>query len=265
MAFNAARHLSVAVLVGAALLGACHRAPNTADEVLDRSIAAHGGAALTRWKTLTIRGRIRMQDGIAYQAAYLLLAKTPDKLRVEHDMTKDRGRLFYEYFMNGAAAWSRANLVVGTVSAKQVQRWYVQAMGVAQARTAGASGLSLKPDALVEWPEPAAAPGASRGVDARPAYVLSYRRDGEVFELYVDKDTYYLLQETWPGGRRVYKDFKRFGNVVFPTRVLEITKGRQGEVVTPITFESVSYDEPIEEWLFTEDMPAARAVAGAEK
>lgn len=255
------------VVIGALVSGlqACHRAPRTALDVLDRSVAAHGGEALVNWRTLTIRGRIDMQDGITYHAAYLLLAAAPGKLRVEHDLTKDRGRLFYEYFMNGGATWSRANLVVGTANARQLRRWFEQCFGVAQARRAsGPGGLTLGADAVVEWRE--RQPGSStwRPTDPRPVYVLSYTRDGEKIELFVDKETYYLLQETWPGGRRLYRDFKRFGKVVLPARVLEITKGRQGEVVTPISYESVAYDEPIEDWLFREDMPA-RAGAGANR
>jgi hypothetical protein len=246
------------LLCGAVISAGCHRSPRTAEEVVDRAIAAHGGAALGNWKTLAIRGRIQMQDGIAYKGAYLLLAETPGKLRVEHDATKDRGRLFYEYFMNGEACWSRANLVVGAGNRKQVERWYLQTFGVSQARRAGVSGLALRPDSLVQWQEPATGGKGWREVDPRPVHVVSFVRQGETFELSVDKETYYLLQETWPGGRRVYRDFKTFGNVVFPTRIIEIAKGRQGDVVTPITFESVTWNEPIEGWLFTEDRPAGR-------
>jgi len=188
---------SAALLALLLLVPACSRAPKTAGEVLDRSIAAHGGAALTNWKTLAIRGRIRMQDGIVYNAGYLLLARAPDKLRVEHDMTKDRGRLFYEYFMNGGTAWSRANLVVGTANPRQLQRWFLQTLGPAQARRGMVSGLALKPDAAVQWQEEEGA--TRRWVDLRPAYVVSYTRDGETCEVYVDKETFYVLQDTWPG------------------------------------------------------------------
>ena len=231
--WNRALHLTLSLFMLACLLTACHRAPKTAEEVLDRSIAAHGGAALTGWKTMTVRGRIQMQDGITYNAAYLLFAEAPDKLRVEHDMTRDRGRLFYEYFMNGSATWSRSNLVVGTGNAKQLRRWFFQLMGAAQARSGGASGLALEPNAVVAWPDASRGGGAREPTGAHSAYVVSYRRDGELFQLYIDTDSYLLVQETWPGGRRLYADFKRFGGVTFPTRVLEITKGRQGDARDP--------------------------------
>jgi hypothetical protein len=233
--------------------GACHPTPKTADQVLDRAIAAHGGAALTTWKTLSVRGRIRMQDGIAYKAGYLLLARWPDKLRVEHDATKDRGRRFDEYFLDGTVAWSRANLVVGTANAKQLRRWFLQALGPAQGRHGTLTGLTLRPDAVVPWLEEDG--DGWRETDPRPADVIAFSRDGEAYELYFDKKTFQLLQESWPGGRRLYRDFRRFGAVTWPTRVLEITRGRQSDVVTPITFESVTYDGALEDWLFTEDRP----------
>lgn len=248
---------ATALALLALVLAGCHRTPSTAQEVLDRSIAAHGGPALTNWQSLEIRGRIEMQDGITYKASYLLLAKADGRLRIEHDMTRDRGRLFYEYFMNGGATWSRANLVVGSPNVKQLKRWFEQCFGVARLGRGGARpSVTLKPDTVVEWRERKAGSNEWRSTDPRPAYVLAYTSDGEAVELHVDKESFYLVQETWPGGRRIYRDFKRFGDAIVPTRILEITKGRQGDVVTPISYESVAFNQPIEDWLFTEDKPA---------
>jgi len=54
----------------------------------------------------------------------------------------------------------------------------------------------------------------------------------------------------------VARDFKNFGAVVYPTRVLDITVGREGrETVLPYTYESVTFDTPIEDWVFAEDRP----------
>ena len=78
----------------------CSQAPQTAEEILARSAASHGGEALSRWETLTIKGTVVMNDGVDFDAGYLLFAEKPGKLRVERDMTADKGRLFYEYFMN---------------------------------------------------------------------------------------------------------------------------------------------------------------------
>ncbi|RPJ83004.1 MAG: hypothetical protein EHM13_08210, partial [Acidobacteria bacterium] len=76
---------------------ACSRTPKTAEDVIERSVRAHGGDRLSNWKTITIDGTVEMQDGITYHAAYKVQAKSPGKLRVEHDLTADRGRRFDEY------------------------------------------------------------------------------------------------------------------------------------------------------------------------
>jgi hypothetical protein len=252
------RSIAALIAVGfvAVALHGCSRAPRTAQEVLERSVAAHGGEKLSAWETLTIRGTVEMQDGITYRAAYLLLARQPGKLRVEQDMTAARGRIFHEYFLNDDVAWSRRNLIPGRGDTARMQRWMNQCFGIAYfARFADA--FALEEDAEAEWREKGDDDEAAYTVtERRPAWVLSGKVGDEVVRLYVDKKTFHLLQEETEAGTRLFADFKKFGDVVMPARVLEITAGRQGEVVTPYTYETVAYNEAIEEWMFTEDMPA---------
>ncbi len=226
-----------------------------AAEIVARSVQAHGGDALSSWQTLTITGTVLMQDGIAYNGAYTLFAKAPDRLRVEHDATADRGRAFYEYFLNGGVAWSRRNLVPGALEVDRIQRWLDQCYGIAfYARPAVA--LELKPDADLAWPPDAAAtipptPPAS----ARRVWVVAATVGTESRELFIDRETYRFLKEATPQGARVYWDFKSFDGMIMPTRILEMTKGRQGDVLTPFTWTVVKRNVPIEDWRFTEDMP----------
>jgi hypothetical protein len=80
-----------------ALLSVCAPAAlaaETAEAILARSIQAHGGDRLTTWRTMVVEGMIDVLDGVTYHAAYRLSAKRPGKLRVEHDLTADRGRRF---------------------------------------------------------------------------------------------------------------------------------------------------------------------------
>jgi hypothetical protein len=123
-------------------------AAQTAQDILAKSIQAHGGDRLTTWKTMVVDGTIVVQDGVTYQAAYRLYAKTPGRLRVEHDLTADRGRRFDQYFLNGGASWMRRNLVVGNVPLARVQRWLDQCSGVA-AYAKHSAAFSLQPDAVV--------------------------------------------------------------------------------------------------------------------
>jgi len=250
------------VSVSCALIGACAlaatlhgrpQAPATAADLLKRSVAAHGGDRLSSWRTMTITGTIEMDDGITYRAAYRLWAKQPDKLKVEQDMTVDRGgRYVYEYFRNGAQAWSRRNLIVGKADPARLERWMNQCLGVAHYATA-ATALALKAEATSDW---MAKQGTAYQVtERRPAYVVTATMPTGTVDLYIDKTTFHLLEEVAPEGRRLYSAFRAFGSAVHPTRILEITRGRGGEVTTPITWDVIRYGVAIEDWVFEEDRP----------
>ncbi len=231
------------------------RAAETAQDVLAKSIQAHGGDKLTTWKTMVVEGTIEMQDGIAYHAAYRLWAKMPGKLRVEHDLTADRGRRFDQYFLNGGVSWMRRNLIVGTVRPARMQGWLDQCAGVARYAKHGAA-FTLQPDAVVQWQVPAD-PGSNtlKVVESRPAWVLRATIDGAQVELHIDKERFFLLQETTPDSRRVFSGFTNFAGRMLPTKINEFAKTRQGETLTPITWKSVKYDVAVEDWLFDEDKP----------
>jgi hypothetical protein len=225
----------------------------SATEILARSRAAHGGDRLSSWQTMTITGTIEMEDGITYRAAYRVWARMPDKLKVEQDMTVDRGgRYVYEYFRNGSQVWSRRNLIVGTAQPGRLERWMNQCLGVAY-YAKQATAVAAKPDATSDW---MAKSGTAYAVtERRPAYVVTVTLPSGSADLYIDKATFYLLEEVSADGRRLYADFKPFSGTVHPTRILEVAKGRSGEVVTPITYDSVRYGEKIDDWVFEEDMP----------
>ena len=229
--------------------------PRTAEDVIARSVKAHGGEKLTTWQTLTITGTVEMQDGILYNAAYLVQAKVPGKLRVEQDMTADRGRIFNEYFMNDGVTWSRRNLVPGRVDIKRMQRWMNQCYGIAY-YAGHAKSMTLKADAMVEW-KIRVGPEASawKLVDTTPAYVVTVTTGEGTADLFIDKKTFFLLQEATPEVRRVFRDFATFEGVVWPMRILEITRSQKAEVLTPYVYTDVKYNSPIEDWRFTEDMP----------
>jgi hypothetical protein len=254
-----ARHTKVIGLVAAigvcAISASSFRAADTAQDILARSIQAHGGARLTTWKTMVVEGTIEVQDGVAYHAAYRLWAKMPGKLRVEHDLTADRGRRFDQYFLNGGVSWMRRSLIVGTVPVTRMQHWLDQCSGVAFYAKHSAA-FALLPDAAVQWQEPVEAGSATlKVVETRPAWVLHATIDGSAVDLYIDKERDFLLQEVTPEGRRVYSGFTAFAGRTLPTKIHEFVKGRQGETLTPITWKSVKYDVAVEDWLFDEDKP----------
>jgi hypothetical protein len=245
---------SVAAVLGLGL-GAPAAAQPTAAEIVARSVRAHGGEALTSWQTLKITGTIVMQDGIAYTGAYTLLAKAPDRLRVEHDATAGRGRAFYDYFLNGGDAWSRRNLIPGALEVDRIQRWMDQCYGIAFYARPGAT-LERLPDAELVWPPlPAPTSGPAAPEATRKVWVVVATVGPERRELFIDQETARFLQEVTPQITRVYWDFKSFDGMLMPTRILEIATTRQGESRTPFTWADVKRNVPIEDWRFTEDMP----------
>jgi len=248
--------LLTSMFLGFALIAGVHatpQAPAPVNDILARSLAAHGGDRLSSWQTMTITGTIDMEDGITYRAAYRIWAKAPDKLKVEQDMTVERGsRLTYEYFRNGSIAWSRRNLRPANTTLARLERWMNQCYGVAH-YAKHATSVEVKPDASSDWMVKAAA--GYEVAESRPAYVLTVTLPSGTADLYIDKKTYRLLEEVTPEGRRLYAGFKDFGGTVHPTQILEVTKGRNALVYTPITYAAVRYGEPIEDWIFEEDMP----------
>jgi hypothetical protein len=227
----------------------------TPRDVVSRSLKAHGGDKLTNWKGMTIRGTVDMADGIVFRAAYLVFAE-PGKLRIESDMTVTQGgRYFYEDFLNDEVAWSRRNLIPSRGNLEDMKKKMNQCYGIAFYANK-ADSLVQKDDTTVEWREkPDLQSNTYKVVASRPAYVISALIGKETTDLYIDKENFYFLQEASGKSKRVYWDFKKFGEVVLPTKILEIGPGSQGERITPYAYETVKFNVPIEEWLFTEDMP----------
>jgi hypothetical protein len=243
----------VAAVIGL-WLSAPALAQPTAAEIVARSVKAHGGDALTSWQTLKITGTVVMQDGIAYTGAYTLLAKAPDRLRVEHDATADRGRAFYEYLLNGGVAWSRRNLIPGALEVDRIQRWLDQCYGIAFYARPGLP-LERLADAELAWPPAAPWAGQPSTQAARRVWVVAANVGAERRKLHIDQETGRFLQEVTPQATRVYWEFRAFDGMLQPTRILEITKTRQGQTPTPYTWTDVRRNVPIEDWRFTEDMP----------
>lgn len=95
------------LLASLALVTGCKGEPQTADEIIARSVKAHGGEeALTTWQTMTVKGEVNQQDGrLWFRGEYLVYAQKPDKLRIE------RGRLFFCEILNGGKGWMIRNLI----------------------------------------------------------------------------------------------------------------------------------------------------------
>ncbi|MFC1556241.1 hypothetical protein ACFL67_04075 [candidate division KSB1 bacterium] len=172
-------------------------APASADELITRSYEIHGGAKLTDWNSLSIEGRIWMNDGTWYLGKYLVFAEKPGKLRVEEDMTFAKGRMFHEYFMNDGVAWSRRNLMPGRNSAEQMMGRWNQLGGIAYYKE-NASSFFMKEDSEVEWQEGTFVTGEQPEytvIETIPAYVVGAVMEADTIDLYFDKKNLNFIQE----------------------------------------------------------------------
>ena len=221
----------------------CSKAPQSAREIINRSVEKHGGKALTNWKTMVVKGEVFQEDvGRKYRGEYIKYAQKPDKLRVERDLTKfERGRLFYSYIYNNGKGWMLINLIpyYGKQYGKLFKRWLNQCNGIAYYANS-ADTLILKPD---------------KKVKGEKAYVISAITDNDTTNLYINKKDYYLIQEEYGKTKRIYSGFKRFGNAIYPTYIDEITKIGPRTVKVNFIYHSIEYNTPIDQKLFEEDMP----------
>jgi hypothetical protein len=124
-----------------------------------------------------------------------------------------------------------------------------------------ADTLVRKEDAVVEWKEKKdLQSNVYQVVASRPAFVIAATIGKETADLCIDRENFQFLQESFGRTRRIFWNFRKFGEVTMPTQVLEIVTTSRGEQVTPYAYESVKFDAPVEDWLFTEDMPKTAGI-----
>lgn len=216
--------------------------PMSPEEIMARSVARHGGDALTDWKTMVIKGEVNQPDGnIRFRGEYLLYAQKPDKLRVERDLTKfERGRFFLSYIYNNGQGWILRNLIPSYRKeyAKLLKRWLDSCDGIAYFANS-ADTLTLK---------------LEETVNGKQAYVITAVIGDDTTTLYIDKESFYLIQEEYDNVKRLYSEFKKFGNTVHATHIDEITTGRRTMEINFI-YNTIEYNVPIDQELFEEDKP----------
>jgi len=219
--------------------------PLTVEEIIARSVKAHGGDALSNWKTMVIKGEGQYPDvGKMFRTEHIVYAEKPGKVRVERDLTKfEHGRLFYTFFYNNGVGWSQASLMprygAQFVSFK---RYLDQCDGIAY--YAENAAFTQKPD---------------EELNGKPVYVIDAVIKSDTTSLYIDKTSFYFLQEKYKSRNntitRTFSDFKKFGKVNFSTTIVETSTSRRGEMVLNYKLNTIEYNVPIESWLFEEDMP----------
>ena len=222
----------------------CSKQPETAEEIVASSLKAHGGSALSDWKSTVITGDAEVMDIHLIRSEYKILAEKPDKVRMEIDQTKfERGRQLFSYIYNNGIGWMHRNLIpfYSPAYAKIHKRYYDHCFGIAYYSEDAA--VFLKPEEKIE---------------DKNVYVLGAVIDSDTSTIYIDNDTFYFIREQYKDVRgtitRTYSEFQKFGKAVFPTKVIESIKGRR-EQELEIKYSDIKFNVPVEAWMFEEDMP----------
>lgn len=221
----------------------CSEKPLGVEQILARSVEAHGGDALTKWNTVVIKGEVNQKDGrLWYRGEYILYAQKPDKLRVERDLTKfERGRFFFSDILNGEKGWMLRNLI--PVYRDEFAQQY-------QARLDRCDGIGFHANQADSFSLAGEEP-----VQGRPAYVVAAVFGNDSAKLHIDKETFHLVQEAYGNVTVIYSEFKEFGATVRASQIREITSGER-TVEIEYTYHTIDFDVPIDPMLFEEEMPS---------
>ncbi len=221
----------------------CSQKPLSAEQIVSRSVEAHGGVALTDWNMMVIKGEVNQKDGrLWYRGEYILYAQKPDKLRVERDLTKfERGRFFFSDILNGDKGWMLRNLI------PVYRDEFAQQNRARLDRCDGIAFHANQADSLTLAGEDS--------VEGKPTYVVAAVFGDETAKLQIDKETFYLVQETYGDVTLIYSEFKEFGATVRASQIREITSGER-TVEVSYTYHTIDLDLPIDPMLFEEEMPS---------
>jgi hypothetical protein len=216
----------------------------SADEIVAESVRAHGGDALTDWRTMVVRGEVNQKDGrLWFRGEYIIYAQKPDKIRMETDLTKfERGRYFYSEILNGDKGWTVRNLL--PVYRDEFAGRYKAKL----ARCDGIGFYAANADSLALIREDE--------VEGQAVFVIEATLGERSATLTIDQENSLLLKEEYEDVTLVYSEFKELGGAVRASKIHEITTGNRTVEIT-YTYNSVEIDVEIEPLLFEEEMPTS--------
>jgi len=230
----------------------------TADEIVGKSLKAHGGEALSGWETMVCKGDVSMfYYGSYFRGEFKSFAQKPDKIRVERNMTKFQPGMpwDYTYIYNGEAGWTFINLVpqynpvIGLINKRYIEPCF------------GISYYKNNSDKLILKPEGTAVYVLDGDTVKTPAHIVSAVIESDTTKLYFDKNNFHLIQEdyriTYAPGRsfplkRVYKDFKKFGDVIFAALRIEYSPGQSSSRGVKFVTKSIDCNVKFDPALFDE-------------
>jgi outer membrane lipoprotein-sorting protein len=216
----------------------------TAGEIVAESVRAHGGTALTDWKTMVVRGESYQKDGrLWFRGEYIVYAQKPDKIRMETDLTKfERGRFFYSEILNGDRGWMVRNLL------PVYRDEFADRFKAKLDRCDGIGFYAANADSLTLVREDE--------IEGQAVYVIEATLGERTATLTIDRESFLLLKEEVGNVTLVYSEFKELGGALRASKIHEVTAGNRTVEIT-YTYNSVEVDVEIDPILFEEEMPTS--------
>ncbi|MEO6968640.1 MAG: hypothetical protein ABI132_09370 [Rhodanobacteraceae bacterium] len=229
----------------------------TADELVDKSIAARGGMEkLQAIKTLKMEGQLIAGGG--FKLAYTSLMKRPDKLREEASVQG----------LTQVQAWDGQ------------RGWSIQPFGGRKdpIPMSADDARELAEQADIDGPlVNAAAKGnqvtylGTEDVDGTNAHKLQVRlKDGNTLVIYLDPDAYLPIREIARrmirGSQQVtqtdFGDYEQVNGVYFPFAITSGPKGGTADQMMQISIDKAQANVAVEDAVFAFPAPAAKKQEG---
>jgi hypothetical protein len=214
-----------------------------AKEIVEKSVKAYGGFnKLTQWKTMVLKGVIisDRSEAIKMKGALTRYTVKPDKLRIDQDFTAfEPNAEIRSYIYNNDQAWAIANLI------PFYSNNYKPSMKAALDRVDGMAFYLKKSKSLLLLPE--------QIINNKPEHVIESITENDTTFLYIDKKTYFLVQDSLKNTKMLYSSFKKFDGIYYPTAYDQVVYTPQRMVVNKFKIDKVQYNVKIDPKLFEEE------------
>jgi hypothetical protein len=220
---------------------------DAARTLLDTSVKASGGMeAAGAWKTMTKTGELTANwpGWGELRAECSLKVKRPDKLVLDQDFTVHDHPFFFTFFYNGGETWTVINLGV------RQNPHYAEATTRAMKDTGGMHYYLTECDTFFVV---AAVPDDSLVV-ASSIDRVGIVDNGDTVMVDLDRQTHLPVRLIRDAGaeQTLFSDYRTVGPLTVPFKMTVYENGAAG---AEYVWESILFDEPIDEAVFEEHRP----------
>jgi hypothetical protein len=223
----------------------------SARDLIDQSVEASGGMeAMGAWKTMTRTGDlvVHWEGWGTPRAKCSLKVKRPDKLVLDQDFSAYDHPFFFTYWYNGGEVWAMVNLGV-----RQHPR-YTEAMTRAMKNASGMYYYAAECDTFFSGGDvPDDSLLAGRVVER-----VGVVDDGDTVMVDLDPATHLPVRLVRDNGaeQTFFTDYRDVDGMMVP---FAMTVYQGGAVSAEYTWETIVFDQPIDDAVFEENRPAEQA------